>query len=105
MAGGASHFAPSPGYKRRNRTERSEAMREPECKPSARWETEEETRTSTEAFQTTAVERTVARTSEAAPGQQNSAEEREARNSNSGHAQGRAWPSQVSGTPIPGVGR
>ncbi|KAJ1107935.1 hypothetical protein NDU88_005321 [Pleurodeles waltl] len=74
MAGGDSRFALSPGYKRRTRTERKVATREPERKPSARRRTEEETRTATKEFQTPTVKRTAARTSEAAPGWQDSAE-------------------------------
>ncbi|KAJ1193756.1 hypothetical protein NDU88_003052 [Pleurodeles waltl] len=49
--------------------------REPEYKPLARWQAERKTRTTTEAFLTTAMGRPAARTSETVPGWQDSAEE------------------------------
>ncbi|KAJ1098171.1 hypothetical protein NDU88_003287 [Pleurodeles waltl] len=60
-------------------------------------------RTVATVFPPPAMERPAARTSEAAPGQQDRAEAREAQNSNSDHALGRAWPAHVRGTSLPGM--
>ncbi|KAJ1214540.1 hypothetical protein NDU88_002158 [Pleurodeles waltl] len=79
--------------------DRKKATWAPEYKSLARRQTEEETRTTMEALQTMAVERT----SETVPGRQDSAEAREARNSISDQAKGRAWDTHTRSGEVEGI--